>query len=58
VPRKVKDDLKLIPVVHMDQVLQVALHPPVEKPARQKRAKRQVEEAEASEAEVENKETN
>jgi ATP-dependent Lon protease len=34
VPKKVRTDLKIIPVVHMDQVLSVALHPPVEKPPR------------------------
>ncbi len=33
VPKKVKDDLKIIPVEHMDQVLEVALYPPVEKKA-------------------------
>lgn len=27
VPKKVRDDLKIIPVLHMDQVLEVALHP-------------------------------
>jgi ATP-dependent Lon protease len=34
VPRKVRDDLKIVPVSHMDQVLQIALHPPKEKPAK------------------------
>jgi ATP-dependent Lon protease len=28
VPKKVRDDLEIIPVRHMDQVLEVALHPP------------------------------
>ena len=32
VPRKVRDDLSLLPVRHMDEVLQVALHPAREKP--------------------------
>jgi ATP-dependent Lon protease len=27
IPRKVKTDLKIIPVSHMDEVLLVALHP-------------------------------
>jgi ATP-dependent Lon protease len=31
VPKKVRDDLKIIPVNHMDQVLDIALHPPTEK---------------------------
>jgi ATP-dependent Lon protease len=34
VPKKVLDDLSITPVSHMDQVLQVALHAPQEKPAR------------------------
>ncbi len=34
VPRKVLSDLKIIPVNHMDQVLEVALHPPLDKPPR------------------------
>ncbi len=39
VPKKVRDDLKLIPVIHMDQVLEVALHPVMEgKSTRHKRA--------------------
>lgn len=28
VPKKVRDDLKIVPVNHMDQVLEIALHPP------------------------------
>ena len=28
VPKKVRDDLKIVPVTHMDQVLEMALHPP------------------------------
>lgn len=38
VPKKVRTDLKLIPVTHMDQVLEVALYPRAEKPPRPKRA--------------------
>jgi ATP-dependent Lon protease len=34
VPKKVLSDMKIIPVTHMDQVLEVALHPPVERKAR------------------------
>ena len=37
VPKKVLSDLKIIPVNHMDQVLEVALHPAVEKPVRFKK---------------------
>lgn len=38
VPRKVRDDLKIVPVTHMDQVLEVALHPPVpRKPGRKEK---------------------
>ena len=39
VPKKVRDDLKLIPVHHMDEVLRVALHAPSEKPTRHKKTK-------------------
>jgi ATP-dependent Lon protease len=39
VPKKVRDDLKIIPVTHMDQVLDIALSPAVEKPARPKRTR-------------------
>lgn len=31
VPKKVRDDLQIIPVVHMDHVLEMALHPATEK---------------------------
>ncbi len=41
VPKKVLDDLKIIPVTHMDQVLNVALYPPEEKPARKKKASKE-----------------
>jgi len=37
VPKKVRDDLNIIPVNHMDQVLEVALHPEVEKPSRHRK---------------------
>jgi ATP-dependent Lon protease len=39
VPHKVLDVLKIVPVIHMDEVLHLALHPPVEKPPRHKRVK-------------------
>jgi ATP-dependent Lon protease len=39
VPKKVRIDLKIIPVTHMDQVLEIALNPVAEKPARPKRAR-------------------
>jgi ATP-dependent Lon protease len=39
VPRKVRDDLTLIPVIHMDQVLKVALHPAQEGPGRYKKVR-------------------
>jgi ATP-dependent Lon protease len=32
VPKKVRTDLRIVPVTHMDQVLEVALHPEGEKP--------------------------
>lgn len=38
VPKKVRDDMKIIPVVHMDQVIEVALHPAVETPQVKKRS--------------------
>lgn len=38
IPRKVRDDIKIFPVIHMDQVLETALHPPSEsKPKKVKR---------------------
>ncbi len=37
VPKKVRDDLKIVPVTHMDQVLEVALYPVEEKPRRVRR---------------------
>ncbi len=39
VPRKVLDVLKIVPINHMDEVLQHALYPPVEKPTRRRKAK-------------------
>jgi ATP-dependent Lon protease len=39
VPKKVRIDLKIIPVTHMDQVLEIALNPVAEKPTRPKRAR-------------------
>jgi len=53
VPRKVRDDLNLIPVTHMDQVLKVALHPPLEKPGRYKRARPQEAPGDEAGADVE-----
>jgi ATP-dependent Lon protease len=37
VPKKMLTDVKIVPVIHMDQVLEIALHPPVEKAHRQKK---------------------
>jgi len=39
VPKKVRTDVKLIPVTHMDQVLEMALHPVPEKPPKPRRSK-------------------
>ena len=46
VPKKVRTDLKIVPVNHMDQVLEIALHPPHEKPHRPRKVghKNEVEE--------------
>jgi ATP-dependent Lon protease len=52
VPKKVRDDLKIVPVLHMDQVLEVALHPPFEKPNHSKWSQVKKEEKE-SESEAE-----
>jgi ATP-dependent Lon protease len=38
VPKKMRTDLKIVPVIHMDQVLDIALHPPVEKTHRSKKS--------------------
>lgn len=40
IPRKVRQDLKIVPVTHMDQVLELALKPAVEKQAISKHSKR------------------
>ncbi|HOD44763.1 MAG TPA: endopeptidase La [Anaerolineaceae bacterium] len=40
VPKKVRTDLRIVPIKHMDEVLGEALHPVVEKPARPKRTSR------------------
>jgi hypothetical protein len=48
----VRDDLKIVPVLHMDQVLEVALHPPFEKPNHSKWSQVKKEEKE-SESEAE-----
>lgn len=37
VPKKARTDLTIIPVIHMDQVIDVALHPAAEKPHRQRK---------------------
>lgn len=37
VPKKVLDEIKILPVTHMDQVLEIALHPQAEKPPRQRK---------------------
>jgi ATP-dependent Lon protease len=44
VPKKVRTDLHIIPITHMDEVLKVALYPPSEKPTRHKRAQAAKEE--------------
>ncbi|MHB1449653.1 MAG: endopeptidase La [Bellilinea sp.] len=43
-PKKVRQDLKIVPVTHMDQVLGLALRPATEKKSRPKRAKPKKEE--------------
>jgi ATP-dependent Lon protease len=50
VPKKVRTDLKIVPVVHMDQVLEVAIHPRAEKPARHRKS--QAEKADEKPVEV------
>lgn len=50
VPRKARQDLKIVPVEHMDQVLKVALNPLGKKPARLKRSARQVTEGQKGDA--------
>ncbi|KPL71955.1 hypothetical protein ADM99_09850 [Leptolinea tardivitalis] len=51
VPKKVLSDLKIIPVMHMDQVLEVALHPPVERKPRLRADKKSVKKRAAKKAE-------
>ncbi len=53
VPRKVLDVLKIVPINHMDEVLQHALYPPVEKPARRRKAKTAPQEAQDDKQETE-----
>ncbi|MHB0966067.1 MAG: endopeptidase La [Bellilinea sp.] len=43
-PKKIRQDLKIVPVTHMDQVLGLALRPAAEKKSRPKRAKAPKEE--------------
>lgn len=50
VPKKVRDDLKLIPIARMDQVLEVALHPALEKPAKQRKPSKSSAKAEPEDA--------
>ena len=40
VPKKVRTDLTIVPITHMDEVLGQALHPPLQKPANAKRSTR------------------
>jgi ATP-dependent Lon protease len=49
VPKKVLTDLKIIPVTHMDQVINVAIHPPTEKPHRQRKGNAKSDGAEKEE---------
>jgi len=51
VPKKVLSDLKIIPVMHMDQVLEVALHPPVERKPRLRADKKSEKKRAAKKAE-------
>ena len=53
VPRKVLDVLKIVPINHMDEVLQHALYPAVEKPSRHRKAKSQQEEPQENEKNTE-----
>ncbi len=38
VPKKMRTDLNIVPVIHMDSVLEIALHPPLERTHRQKKS--------------------
>ncbi|HNT55789.1 MAG TPA: endopeptidase La, partial [Anaerolineaceae bacterium] len=51
VPKKVTTDLKIVPLHHMDEVLEMALYPPTEKPPRPARRKRAPEVESAPEGE-------
>jgi ATP-dependent Lon protease len=44
VPKKVLDELKIIPVKHMDEVLHFALHPALQKPEKPEKPPKQVKE--------------
>jgi ATP-dependent Lon protease len=50
VPKKVLSDMKIIPVTHMDQVLDVALHPPVERKSRMQAEKKTEKKSSAKKA--------
>jgi len=43
VPRKVRDDLSIIPVEHMDQILEIALHPVEAKESKFSKLKKKTE---------------
>jgi ATP-dependent Lon protease len=45
IPRKVRTDLTLIPVNHMDEVLEVALHPAQEKPVKSRKIQAVIDQA-------------
>ncbi len=47
IPKKLRQDLNIVAVLHMDQVLEVALHPQAEKPVRKRSTARAEEKAEA-----------
>ena len=48
VPKKVLEQLKIVPITHMDEVLQQALYPAIEKPARFSKSKSQKEKTKES----------
>jgi len=50
VPKRVRTDLKIIPVEHMDQVLEVALYPePVAQPPRPRKRTEDVQQQDSEE---------
>lgn len=49
-PKKVRQDLKIVPVTHMDQVLGLALRPAAEKKTRPKRTKPKKEDKSGTES--------